>query len=351
MLRCNPKLLILLFNLNIGEKLIQFDQERLDTIFSGFFGKRIMVVGDLMIDEYLIGQVSRISPEAPVPVVEIAEETYRLGGAANVGLNIASLGLEPIMVGVIGNDSAGTKLLQRFKKMKIRADGVIKIEGRPTTVKTRIIGDSQHIARVDREYSTYLTNEEERQLFNVSDEILNMVDAVILEDYNKGVLTENLISFIIKRANEKGKIITVDPKFKNFLKFQNVTLFKPNIKETEEALAIKIADDQDLIAAGEDLMKNLQTKSILITRGANGMSLFEENGQVTHVESRVRKVADVSGAGDTVISTLTAALVAGASFQEAATIANYAAGIVCEYVGIVPIENKELYKVCLGQDL
>ena len=331
--------------------MIQFGQKRLDTIFSGFSSKRIMVVGDLMMDEYLIGQVSRISPEAPVPVVEISKETYRLGGAANVGLNIASLGLEPIMVGIIGNDVAGNKLLQRFKKMNIRADGVVKIEGRPTTVKTRIIGDSQHIARVDREQSTYLTIEEEQRLRHVSDEILERVDAVILEDYNKGVLTENLISFIINRANEKGKIITVDPKFKNFLKFQNVTLFKPNIKETEEALAIKIANDHDLISAGKDLMKNLQSKSVLITRGANGMSLFEKDGRITHVESRVRKVADVSGAGDTVISTLTAALVAGATFQEAATIANYAAGIVCEYVGIVPIEYNILYKVCLGQDI
>jgi rfaE bifunctional protein kinase chain/domain len=310
-----------------------------------------MVVGDLMIDEYIIGKVSRISPEAPVPVIEVAEESHRLGGAANVALNIASLGLEPIMVGIIGDDSAGEKLLQRFKMRKVNPEGVVKISNRPTTVKTRILGDSQHIARVDRELNTYLNRNEENQISQKILEIIKNVDAVILEDYNKGVLTEKIISTIIERANELGKIITVDPKFKNFLKYQNVTLFKPNIKETEEALAIKVSDDRDLSEAGKALIKKLQANSVLITRGAQGMSLFEANGEETHVESKVRKVADVSGAGDTVISTLTAALTAGCTYQEAATIANFAAGIVCEYVGIVPVERDKLYKVCLGQNI
>jgi rfaE bifunctional protein kinase chain/domain len=310
-----------------------------------------MVVGDLMIDEYIIGKVSRISPEAPVPVIEVAEESHRLGGAANVALNIASLGLEPIMVGIIGDDSAGEKLLQRFKMRKVNPEGVVKISNRPTTVKTRILGDSQHIARVDRELNTYLNRNEENQISQKILEVIKNVDAIILEDYNKGVLTEKIISTIIERANELGKIITVDPKFKNFLKYQNVTLFKPNIKETEEALAIKISDDRDLSEAGKALIKKLQANSVLITRGAQGMSLFEANGEETHVESKVRKVADVSGAGDTVISTLTAALTAGCTYQEAATIANFAAGIVCEYVGIVPVERDKLYKVCLGQNI
>ena len=331
--------------------MIDFSQQRLDTIFKGFSGKRIMVVGDLMIDEYIIGKVSRISPEAPVPVIEVAEESHRLGGAANVALNIASLGLEPIMVGIIGDDSAGEKLLQRFKMRKVNPEGVVKISTRPTTVKTRILGDSQHIARVDRELNTYLNRNEENQISQKILEIIKNVDAVILEDYNKGVLTEKIISTIIERANELGKIITVDPKFKNFLKYQNVTLFKPNIKETEEALAIKVSDDRDLSEAGKALIKKLQANSVLITRGAQGMSLFEANGEETHVESKVRKVADVSGAGDTVISTLTAALTAGCTYQEAATIANFAAGIVCEYVGIVPVERDKLYKVCLGQNI
>jgi rfaE bifunctional protein kinase chain/domain len=309
-----------------------------------------MVVGDLMIDEYIMGRVSRISPEAPVPVVEVSDEYHRLGGAANVALNISSLGLEAVMVGIIGNDLAGDKLIERFNKRNVLPDGVIRIENRPTTVKTRIIGDSQHIARVDKELSNYLSPQEEKQLHQKILEIIDSVDAVIMEDYNKGVLTENLISIIITQANEKNKIITVDPKFKNFLKYQNVTLFKPNIKETEEALAIKVSSEEDLRIAGATLMNRINADAVLITRGAQGMSLFERNGKDTHVESKVRKVADVSGAGDTVISTLTAALAAGATFKEAATIANYAAGIVCEYVGIVPVENEPLYRVCLGQN-
>jgi rfaE bifunctional protein kinase chain/domain len=330
--------------------LIEVDLQRLDIIFKGFAGKRIMVVGDLMVDEYIIGQVSRISPEAPVPVIEVEEESDRLGGAANVALNIVSLGIEPIMVGVIGDDLAGDKLIQRFQKLNINPEGVIKLKGRPTTVKTRIIGDSQHIARVDREFSAYLNPEEEEQLTQKVLEIIDSVDAVILEDYNKGVLTENLITTIIEQANDKGKIVTVDPKFKNFLKYQNVTLFKPNIKETEEALAIKVSDNKDLSTAGKALVEKLRARAVLITRGSHGMSLFESDGTETHVESKVRSVADVSGAGDTVISTFTAALTSGSTFREAATIANYAAGIVCEYVGIVPVEYEKLYKVCLGQD-
>lgn len=330
--------------------MIQFDQKRLDAIFNGFAAKRIMVVGDLMIDEYIIGQVSRISPEAPVPVIEVSEESHRLGGAANVALNIASLGLEAIMVGVIGDDLAGEKLIHRFEKRNVKADGVVKINNRPTTVKTRIIGDSQHIARVDKELSTYLNPDEEKILGRKVLEIIGSVDAIILEDYNKGVLTENLISLIINKANENDKIITVDPKFKNFLNYQNVTLFKPNIKETEEALAIKVSNDEDLSNAGKSLIQKLQAKAVLITRGAQGMSLFESDGTETHVESKVHEVADVSGAGDTVISTLTAALTSGSTYKEAATLANYAAGIVCEYVGIVPVKKEQLYKVCLGQN-
>ena len=158
--------------------MIRFDQNRLDTIFDGFSGKRIMVVGDLMVDEYIIGEVSRISPEAPVPVIEVAEESHRLGGAANVALNVASLGLEPIMVGVIGDDQAGEKLLQRFSERRVKPDGVVKISGRPTTVKTRIIGDSQHIARVDWEQNHYLNMEEENKLSQKVLEIIDSVDAI-----------------------------------------------------------------------------------------------------------------------------------------------------------------------------
>ncbi|TFG99945.1 MAG: D-glycero-beta-D-manno-heptose-7-phosphate kinase [Calditrichales bacterium] len=330
--------------------MIQFDQDRLGEIFSGFSGKRIMVVGDLMIDEYLIGHVRRISPEAPVPVVDVKGQSVRLGGAANVALNIRSLGCNPIMVGVVGDDHYGTKLLKLLSKQGVGSDGVIRIPGRPTTVKTRIIGDSQHIARVDHEDATYLRHGDEENIFEKVTKILDSVDGVILQDYNKGVLTEDLIEFVVSHARQKNLLITVDPKFKNFLKFRNVTVFKPNIKETEEALAVKINNEADLLMAGKQLKQSLNADNILITRGSDGMSLFESDDRVMHVPTRVRKVADVSGAGDTVISTLTAALAGGASMREAAVIANYAAGIVCEEVGIIPVDKDKLYKVCLGNN-
>ena len=329
--------------------MISFDQKRLDEIISGYYGKRIMILGDLMIDEYLIGSVSRISPEAPVPVIEVNDQTHRLGGAANVALNTTALGCETVMVGIIGDDMYGDLMLERLKDRHVSGEGVFRLKNRPTTVKTRIIGDSQHIARVDREDNRYLDESDSKRLLTAFEILIGSVHAIILQDYNKGVLTEGIITQVITRAKEKKILISVDPKFKNFLKYRNVSLFKPNIKETEQALAMKISNEKDLDKAGKKLLNSLQADSVLITRGSAGMSLFEKNGSITHVPTRARKVADVSGAGDTVISTLTAALVGGASFQEAATIANYAAGIVCEEIGIVPVEAEKLYRLCLGQ--
>ena len=212
--------------------MIEFGQKRLDSIFTRFPDKRIMVVGDLMIDEYLLGNVSRISPEAPVPVIEVREQVTRLGGAANVALNIAALGCVPVIVGAIGDDFSGDTLLELLGKSSVAADGVVRILGRPTTVKTRIIGDSQHIARVDKEKTDYLNREQEKRILDKIEELLDSVDGLILQDYNKGVLTKDLITKIIDRAANRGIIITVDPKFKYFLNYQKVTVFKPNIKET-----------------------------------------------------------------------------------------------------------------------
>lgn len=301
-----------------------------------------------MIDEYLIGQVNRISPEAPVPVVEISEQTQRLGGAANVALNVTSLGCDPIVMGIVGSDFWGDRLIQLLSEQGINNEGVVRVNDRPTTVKTRIIGDSQHITRVDHEKNIYLNDSGEKKIIDKIDVLLQSVDGIILEDYNKGVLTEKIIRYVIEQANKFDKIITVDPKFKNFLNYKNVTVFKPNIKETEEALAVSIGSDDDLVKAGKSLKDKLKAKSILITRGSDGMSLFQNGDRISHVETKARKVADVSGAGDTVISTLTAALIGGATVQEASTIANFAAGIVCEEIGIVPVDKNKLYESCLG---
>ena len=306
-----------------------------------------MVIGDLMIDEYLIGDVLRISPEAPVPVIEVNGESLKFGGAANVALNILSLGCKPLLVGVIGNDRMGENFINLLSDYGMETSGIIKSSTRPTTVKTRIIGDSQHIARVDRENKEYLNDVEQKQLFDTIEMLMSDCDSIIFEDYNKGVLTTDIIEKSIHLANKNDLLISVDPKFMNFMNYKNVSLFKPNIKETEEALAVKIQSEKDLNNAGKELLDKMNCENVLITQGSKGMSLFSVDGSITTVPTQARNVADVSGAGDTVISTLTAAMMGGASNKEAVTLANYAAGIVCEEVGIIPIALDKLRKACI----
>jgi rfaE bifunctional protein kinase chain/domain len=331
--------------------LINISAPKVKQLISNFKQKRILVIGDLMIDEYLIGNVIRLSPEAPVPIIEIKDENVSFGGAANVALNVSTLGSEPIIVGIIGKDRMGDLFIDMMYKNNMITEGIVRIKNRPTTVKTRVIGHSQHIARVDREHSTYLSGENETQILKRIAEFIPKVDGVIIQDYNKGVLTERVIASVIELTQRFGKLITVDPKFINFLKYKNVSVFKPNIKETEEALALKIACEEDLINAGKKLMDEINPDCLLITRGPSGMILFESDGSITNIATRARKISDVSGAGDTVISTLTVSLVAGATHKEAATLANYAAGIVCEEIGIVPIDINILQKVCLGSSI
>ena len=322
--------------------MIRFEQGRLNKIFNTFKNKKIIVIGDLMVDEYLMGKVNRLSPEAPVPIVEIAEESYHFGGAANVSYNLKHLGCVPITLGVIGNDRAGDILLELFRKQAMPSEGIIVADGQPTTLKTRIIGEHQHIARVDRERIHYDNAHIIRQLKERFDAFIGQADAVILEDYNKGVLTRELIRHVVNKANQYSIPVTVDPKFVNFLEYKNVTVFKPNLKETVHALGHPVESDADVEQAGHELLEKLNAQAILITRGSAGMSLIEKDGDSNHIPTRTRHVADVSGAGDTVISTLTAAMCGGANLKEAATIANFAAGLVCEEVGIVPIKKDAL---------
>jgi len=331
--------------------LINISAPRIEQLISNFKKKRILVIGDLMIDEYLIGNVIRLSPEAPVPIVEIKDEKVSFGGAANVALNVSTLGSEPIIVGVIGKDRMGDLFIDMLYKNNMITEGIVRMNNRPTTVKTRVIGHSQHIARVDREHNSYLSGKDEAQIVEKITGFIPKVDGIIIQDYNKGVLTEHVIASVIELSKRFNKLITVDPKFINFLKYKSVSVFKPNIKETEEALALKIICEDDLIKAGKKLMEKINPDSLLITRGPSGMSLFESDGSITNIATRARKIADVSGAGDTVISTLTVSLVAGANHKEAATLANYAAGIVCEEVGIVPIDIDVLQRVCIGSGI
>ncbi|RLD15799.1 D-glycero-beta-D-manno-heptose-7-phosphate kinase [candidate division KSB1 bacterium] len=325
--------------------MIRFNTERLQEIFSSFQNKKILVVGDLMLDEYLRGQVNRLSPEAPVPIVEIEQESYHFGGAANVSFNLKTLGCQPVTIGLVGNDRAGGILKDLLAEHGMVTEGIVVRPDLPTTVKTRIIGDNQHIARVDREKIRYEDAEVFKTLAQRFDDLLDEASAVILEDYNKGVLSSHLIQHIVQKAGAHNKLITVDPKFYHFLEYKDVTVFKPNLREVAHALARPIETDEEVVAAGKELLEKLHAQAVMITRGSQGLSLIEANGDVNHIPTRTRKVADVSGAGDTVISTLTAALAGGANLKEAATIANFAAGLVCEEVGIVPVQKGALLEI------
>jgi rfaE bifunctional protein kinase chain/domain len=317
--------------------LIHFEKRRLEKIINQAKKEKILVFGDLMVDEYLWGNVSRISPEAPVPIINISSAQLRFGGAANVAFNLMGLGQTPLLVGTVGEDRMGQLFLNMIKENGLPGQGIITVPQRPTTVKTRIIGNNQHIARVDQETIEPISLEIQERLFEIFISQIETVSAIIIQDYNKGIVAPQLVSHIIDLANRNGKVITVDPKFENFFSYKNVTLFKPNIKETEEALAMRIKNEQEVVTASKKLMSLLNCEAVLITRGAQGMALLEKNGDCTFVETKARKVADVSGAGDTVIATLTYALSGGATMKEAVSMANFAAGLVCEEVGVVPV--------------
>jgi D-glycero-beta-D-manno-heptose-7-phosphate kinase len=324
--------------------LVTFSDSRLQTIFENLSGKRVAVVGDLMLDRYYWGSVSRISPEAPVPVVEVESESTRLGGAANVANNIASLGGTPLMVGVVGEDDSGRALSAIVSENGFPNEGILVDAARPTTVKTRVIAHHQHVVRVDKEVKHDIGERTQAGILDVLRRNAGSLDAIIIEDYNKGVIVTNLIREIVDFARKNRILISVDPKFNNFFEYKHVTVFKPNRKETEEALGVRLNDTASIERAGRALVERLEAENVLLTLGEQGMTLVEGKGHMTHVPTAARRVADVSGAGDTVISTLTMVLAAGGSIREASMLANLAGGIVCGEVGIVPIDANVLRK-------
>jgi rfaE bifunctional protein kinase chain/domain len=315
--------------------------EKAKTYISNSTKKRIAVLGDIMVDTYYWGSVSRVSPEAPVPVVDVERETSHLGGAANVANNIKTLGAEPILYGVIGNDEAGQVTIELLQNAQLSTEGIFKEPSRPTTVKTRIIGNNQQIVRLDKEVKTPISVLSEQQIL-ASLEADNNLAAIVFEDYNKGMITESLIMSVMKFANEKKIPVLVDPKKDNFFAFKNGTIFKPNKKEAEQALGYSLHTDADIEKAGIELLKRLQSQYILLTLGEKGMMLFDSKGAISSVETKAKQISDVSGAGDTVIATLTVLLVGGASVSEAAFIANFAASIACSKSGIVSVTTEEL---------
>jgi len=326
--------------------MLQLSTERAERIFQEMKRVRIAVIGDLMLDRYLWGNVERISPEAPVPIVDYKGESANLGGAANVAANVGALGAEVLLFGVVGEDLEAGQLRDLILKNRFGDSGVVAVPNRPTSVKTRIIANNQHVVRIDREAVEELDSDIQRELLFRFQQALEGMNGVILEDYNKGVLTPSLIQEIIRACHQARVPIGVDPKHQNFWAYKGATLFKPNLKEIEGALGRQLRNDEALTRGGEELMEQLALKYLLVTRGEHGMALFH-NRKVDFIPTRAQRVHDVSGAGDTVIATALTALAGGATIAEAALMANHAAGIVIAEVGAVPVDAEELRRACL----
>jgi D-glycero-beta-D-manno-heptose-7-phosphate kinase len=300
---------------------------------SRFRQTRLLVVGDLMLDHYIWGKVSRISPEAPVPVVNVTSESLLLGGAANVANNVLSLGGQVDLCGVVGPDDAGRKFLQALDQAGLGEDGIVVEKGRQTTKKTRIIAHSQQVVRFDREQRDEISKESQQRLSDFIHDRIKSVDGIIVSDYAKGVVTPNLMQGLMSVMRRNGISVIVDPKVHHLDLYQGVTVVTPNHLEAAQATGIQSEGGDGLMTAGRMLLKRLNSEAVLITRGEHGMSLFERRGTVTHIPTTAKAVFDVTGAGDTVVSALGLALAAGASMQEAAILSNLAAGIVVGIVG------------------
>jgi len=316
--------------------------DKFKNIISRFSKAKILVIGDLILDEFVWGSVSRISPEAPVPVVWIERESYMPGGASNVASNICSLEGKVYIAGAVGSDQRAERLIELLSEKGVATEGVIIDPSRPTTLKTRIIAGHQQVVRVDREKIEPLPASILKDIVSYAEKIIPQVDAVIIEDYGKGVITPALLKPIIKCARTHKKIITVDPKEEHLSYYKGVTSLTPNNHEASAVTGIKIKDDKTLKAAGEKILKQLKSESVLITLGEKGMCLFEKSNRVTHIPTAAQEVYDVSGAGDTVISVFTLALACGARMQDAAKISNIAAGIVVGKIGVAVTNQKEL---------
>ncbi|MBU0759899.1 MAG: D-glycero-beta-D-manno-heptose-7-phosphate kinase [Candidatus Omnitrophica bacterium] len=317
-------------------------KNRLKKIIPAFTDKKVLIIGDLILDEFLWGDVSRISPEAPVPVVWIRSESFMPGGAANVANNIQSFGGKTYLAGVIGMDERGRTLKELLKKNGVDVGGIVVDSERPTILKTRVIAHHQQVVRIDKEKMDNLSADLISQIIMYVKAIIIDIDAIIIEDYGKGVITPRLLREVLRLAKKHGKIVMVDPKEEHFNYYKGVTGITPNHHEASKATGIKVTDDKSLIRIGKEFLKKLKSESVLVTLGENGMRLFEKGGRITHIPTVAQDVFDVSGAGDTVISTFTLALAAGASMIEAAHISNLAAGIVVGKVGIATVTQEEL---------
>jgi D-beta-D-heptose 7-phosphate kinase/D-beta-D-heptose 1-phosphate adenosyltransferase len=327
--------------------MVKIDQKRLQHIFEVMRSKCIMVIGDLMLDEYIWGKVERISPEAPVPVVEVQKELFKLGGAGNVANNLLSLGAQVIINAVKGDDRSGDILMNTLNDLKISTDSIFTDHKRNTTVKTRIIAHTQQVARIDKEDNEEISEALKKKIIDSYRESLKRIDALIISDYGKGIVSKKLIGEVVIPARQKGIPVCVDPKERNFPYYKNVSVITPNIKELSFGAGIKIEGYDQITQAAQKVKSMLGCDMVLVTRGEHGMSLFEADEQPVDIPTTAKAVFDVTGAGDTVIACFTLAWASGATPREAAIIANVAAGLVVAEVGAASIPWESLYKVCM----
>jgi len=326
------------------------ERKKLEFILKGFSRVKLLVVGDIMMDRSVSGKVSRISPEAPVPVVIVEKEEFNLGGAANVAHNIRSLGGVVSLCGVLGKDENGRKLYKKIVEKEIQTQGIFFEPGRQTTVKTRIIAHHPHhqqLVRVDRETTDHPKVSTSKVLLGFLTEGINDFDGIVISDYGKGLLTRNLIQTIIKRAKKSKKFVMVDPKVKNFFFYKGATVITPNTQEASEASRTPYTDQASVEEMGRKLLKRLSCEALVITQGEKGMTIFERHQKPYRVPTVAKEVYDVTGAGDTVIGTMALALGTAPSVnvKDAASLANYAAGVVVGKVGTAIVSREELLKV------
>lgn len=314
-------------------------------ILDRFPVSRVLVIGDIMADHFIWGKVTRISPEAPVPVVRVTSESLLLGGAANVLNNVFSLGGKAFIAGIAGRDEMGSWIRERLREMNVDPQGIIIKPDRPTSVKTRVIAHSQQVVRFDREDRNPVGPGERREVVAYLESLLGDIGAVVISDYNKGLVSEELLDRVRALCSERKIPLFIDPKQNGFFLYRNCDLVTPNQVEAAQALGMEINTREDLLRAGRRLLEDFGFRGVLITRGEEGMVLFEDSGAITHIPAVAKEVYDVTGAGDTVIGTFALATAAGATPREAAVLANHAAGIAVGKVGTATVTREELLRV------
>jgi len=327
---------------------IDFSSEELKRHIDRFPQTRILVVGDVIMDEFIWGDVSRISPEAPVPVVDVRHETKMLGGAANVIHNIASLGAKPVLCGVIGDDPTGREIVRAIEELGLAPDGLVLEPDRPTSIKTRVVAHDQQVVRFDREVRRGIGPESVARLLGMIEKRRHSLDAVIVADYGKGVVTEAMMKGLRTLVRDSGIVVAVDPKTEHYEYYKGIDILTPNHHEAGAFCRMEIVDRETLIGAGQQILQHLNCRALLITQGKDGMTLFEKGGEISHIPTVARKVYDVTGAGDTVIGTLVLGMASGLDLKQAAIIANFAAGIVVGEVGTSIVRADDLKKVVDG---